>query len=108
MERFISCNCTLPSINPDACKFCPIYLQNFGRNDDSIIYPSGGYVYPVDTKKKVTTIEKYDKDGNYLGKEVTSEEVFDDATNQYKYTYVMDANPSAVNGPNGIKTCTHS
>ena len=87
-----TCNCTLNLTNPEACESCSI---NFEYDSAQWIPDTGTpYVpykpYPPTTTpvnypqiqkvKKITrTIEKYDKHGNYKGKEIIieEEEIFD-------------------------------
>jgi len=74
-----ACNCTLPYTNPDACKTCPNNtFDDVGNN--WYPYPYEPYTAPLqpDTRKvkrTTKTIEKYGPDGQYLGKEVITEEV---------------------------------
>ncbi len=86
------CHCTLPYTNPSACKNCSRYLgyleSTSGFNPYEPPYdPGKDQIVPSDqfepqnirTKKITRTIEKYSKDGRYLGKEVIieEEEVYD-------------------------------
>jgi len=82
-----SCVCSLP---PSACKNCSVYKENMKELNQWI--PNGTYPWSPTTPyypylpethkvKKITrTIEKYDKHGNYKGKEIIieEEEIYDD------------------------------
>ena len=59
-----SCNCTLPYLNPEACKSCP---NNTVFNNET------------PTKKRIITrtVEKYDREGIFIGKEIIVEEIED-------------------------------
>lgn len=74
-----TCNCTLPYFNgPEVCNGCSNNIDDF---IDNSTYPWNPGTNPYDeypktkTIKKVTkTVEKFDKDGNYIGKEVITED----------------------------------
>lgn len=84
----LTCNCTLPINNPDACKSCSRWKEYQNLNSLKDISGTGDW-YPIlpnipwsqpETKKvkKITrTIEKYDQDGKFIGKEIITEEVED-------------------------------
>jgi len=69
MINGIACCCSLPYYNPDACKNCSVMNT----------YPYQQQWYPkIKNIKRVTkTIEKYDKDGKLIGKEVITKEYED-------------------------------
>jgi len=71
-----ACWCTLPSIDPDACKNCSNYENVNNTGNDYWPYPYEPTtvpqpIYPTKTIKRTTkTIEKYGPEGEYLGKEI--------------------------------------
>jgi len=70
-----SCNCTVYLTNPDCSKTCQVvndqyFLQKNGTTTEQ--FPKLRFV-----KKITKTIERYDAAGNYLGKDVITEEVED-------------------------------
>lgn len=85
-----ACNCTLLYTNPNACKNCPnnTWDEEVGTNwypypyepyTNWYPYPYEPYTAPlqpntVKVKRTVKTIEKYGPNGEYLGKEVITEE----------------------------------
>lgn len=80
----LSCNCTLPYFNPDACKNCSARIQDemnsnnydikdwLEKNDLTLPYDYKGE--PSKVKKVTRTIEKYGPDGKLIEKEVITEE----------------------------------
>lgn len=90
------CHCTLPLTNPDACRNCQNNIReqydNHGLNVPYV--PSNPDVFTKVIKRLKRTIEKYDKDGNYLGKEIVTEEELDNDVN-YNITYTTDTEVSA-------------
>jgi len=65
------CNCNLP---PESCKNCIVRIQQ--ENSENEPFFRYDIQYPM--KKVVTkTIEKYGSDGQYLGKEIITEETQD-------------------------------
>ena len=97
----LSCNCTLPYLNPDACKNCSI-MKNYLNNN--IEYPIQEHVPIIDplnpnispvvqhktkkVKKISKSIKKYDKNGKYLGEKIIeiSEEIIDAPNYTFVYT----------------------
>jgi len=76
------CNCTLPYTNPKACENCPNNID-YDRSQNWDGYWYEYWEDPIKTpikyvptyapnkvKRTTKTIEKYDSDGKYLGKEV--------------------------------------
>ena len=112
-----ACNCTLNLINPEACKNCSIY---YNENDlewtgtpyipygpDSIPYipyepsPTTPQLEIRKVKRITRTIEKYDKHGNYKGKEIVTEEeeIYDKEVWKYGITYCdSDSTGEIVDG----------
>ena len=89
-----ACNCTLPYTNPDACKTCPENtFDDIGNN--WYPYPYEPYTVPSyqpetrKVKRTTKTIEKYGPDGEYLGKEVITEEVEDFERQVYSGTITV-------------------
>ena len=81
----LTCSCTLPASNPNACKSCSRWIE-YQKSLEGISggtgnwYPSIPWESQPETKKikRITrTIEKYSPDGKLLGKEVITEEVED-------------------------------
>lgn len=77
-----SCNCTLPYFNgPDVCNGCPNNTEDFIDNStypwSPLTNPNEQYPKTKTIKKVTKTVEKFDKNGNFIGKEVITEEYED-------------------------------
>lgn len=82
------CNCTVMLTNPDCWKTC----SNMNEAHTGDHYPYDTNPLPniwttgpqkVNVKKTIKTIEKYDANGEYIGKEVVTEETFDEVHAPY-------------------------
>jgi hypothetical protein len=83
----MTCNCTLPYSNPNACKYCSVMLkeQSEINKDNNLMIPQ----YPItpfdqwpNTPSKIIkritrTIDKYDENNKYIGREIITEEIED-------------------------------
>lgn len=66
-----TCNCTLPYFNgPDVCKGC----SNWEEPSQTNPYQQNWYPETKRVKKITKTIDKYDNEGVYIGREVITEE----------------------------------
>ena len=78
-----ACNCTVMLTNPDCWKTCSNMREDFVENQ----YPQQPYTQPWtipsvpsvprNVKKITRTIDKYDAEGKYIGREVITEEIED-------------------------------
>lgn len=76
------CNCTLPYTNPEACNNC----QNNTLNTNFWNYSQ--------PKKRITkTIDRYDANGQYIGREIIVEEI-EEIINNYDVVYNASSAPS--------------
>ena len=96
MEKYLTCCCSLPDMNPDACRSCSILIQH--QNDNLTVhpltvYPSSPTTVPIYQEwnqikriKRITkTVEKFDKNGKYMGKEVITEDHEDVEVPNYEW-----------------------
>jgi len=110
-----ACWCTLPSLHgSDVCKGCANFEENTNLTGDAW-YPNQipttvPYTYQpktVNVKRTTKTIEKWGPDGEYLGKEVITEEVEDDTKQVYDGTIYIGGSPGTTvqfdpNAPNTL------
>jgi len=103
-----ACNCTLPYTNPDACKTCPENtFDDVGNN--WYPYPYEPYTVPLQpetrkVKRTTKTIEKYGPDGEYLGKEVITEEVEDFERQVYSGSITISSDENITWGQTSTDT----
>ena len=84
-----TCNCTIMLTNPNCWKTCPNMREEFPEQYDN----TSPWVYPDPNKynnhnnykdlqkrrvKSIRTIEKFDMNGKFIGKEIITEEEFFD------------------------------
>ena len=91
--KTLVCNCTLPYTNPNACKNCSEWIRAQHENDNFDNYNDLTVDWKpnkklITVKKTTKTIEKYGPQGEYLGKEVITEEVEHHEKEVYDYDII--------------------
>jgi len=116
----LTCNCTLPYLNPDACKSCPAWIKDqmeMNKPIDGINYPAAPYVpwnpndftpEPKKVKRVTKTIDKYGPQGQYIGREIITEEIEEvdryvwSAASTYGVNLIYNSTVNPFPGPNTL------